>query len=301
MKISKIAKRSWFWGLGAVLMALTISGCGGPYLLTAEDVVSPTDEESTLVGKLEKRGVFVLNEGIADQDVKFYVNDEFIGAARTDEEGYAQITRPGTPAGTATMRIEYADEGTVLAESTANIFTWQQNQPILITDIDDTICQTQEGLLIGISYDDYSEPLPGAPEAMSELAKSFKIVYLTARPREVLPKTKRWLENNGFPDGPVFTWDIDNDPWSQLQYKELQLDQLTSKFNKITIGIGNTEKDITAYRDHGLFSIFIDPKSRSKQIDQGVKLPDWTKVLELFQKNPQLLNLQSSNETVELP
>lgn len=288
-------------GIAILLIGLMTVGCGGPYLLSAEDGVSRTDEESTFVGKLEKRGFFVLNEGIADQDLRFYVEDEFIGTARTDDEGYARITRPGTPAGTGNIRVEYADGDNLSVESTAKMFTWPQDQPILVADIDDTLCQTQEGLLIGISYDDYSKPLPGAPEAMRELAKSFKIVYLTARPREVLPKTRRWLENNGFPEGPVFTWDIDSDPWSQLKYKNLRLDQLTEKFNEMTLGIGNTTNDLTAYRDHGLFSILIDPKSRSQLIEQGVKLPNWTQVREFFEKNPQWLTLQDPNPTVELP
>jgi hypothetical protein len=301
IEISKTNKHvNWLW-IPILFIGLLISGCGGPYSLTADDVVSPANEDLTLTGKLEKRGVFVLNEAIANQDVKFYVNDEFIGAPSTNDKGYAEIVRPGTQSDTATIRVEYGDENNLLAETTAKLFIWQQDQPILVTDIDDTLCQTQEGLLIGISYDDYSEPLPGAPEGMRELAKSFKIVYLTARPREVLAKTKRWLQNNGFPDGPVFTWDIDSDPWSQLEYKELKLDRLKEKFSKITIGLGNTDNDLIAYRDHDLFSIIIAPKSQAQNIEGGVKLPDWTKILELFEKNPQLFNLQNPNEAVELP
>jgi hypothetical protein len=289
-------------GLLTVLFCLVIGGCGSPYLLSLEDTVCPSnDEETTLTGKLAQNGLFIFNQELADQTIDFYINDELLGECTTDSEGYAEITLPAQTQTTSTLKAAYNDGQGGTVETTATLFAWESDSPILVTDIDDTLCEPLFASLVGVSYDDLSDPLSGASEAMQQLAESFHIIYLTARPREYNDKTKRWLSDNGFPNGPLLMWDIDRDPWSQLDYKQERLDDLTGKFSKITIGIGNAQHDYTAYDDHAMFTILIDPESSAEKIDRGVRLPNWASVLELFEKNPQLYDLQSPDETIELP
>ncbi|NLE30501.1 MAG: hypothetical protein GX629_12625 [Phycisphaerae bacterium] len=301
MRFLKIPKRTGYLALWILFISLIVGGCGEPYLLTAEDVICSENETPALTAKLEERGIFIFNKPIPHQNVEFFLNDEWLGEGKTNEAGYVKISCPPEQPEATIIRIICHGGADEPIETTATIFTWSKNDPILVADIDDTLCQTQQGLLIGFSYDDGSSPLPGASETMNELAQSFRIIYLTARPRELIAKTKRWLKNNNFPDGPVLTWDIDSDPWSQLGYKQRRLDQLTENFSNITIGIGNTPKDITAYRDHGMFCIFIDPESRPERFDRGVKLPDWTKTLDFFQINPELYDLKNLDSPMKLP
>lgn len=47
-------------------------------------------------------------------------------------------------------------------------------------------------------------PFKGAAAVLNQLAKIYKIVYITARPKEAELITLKWIEKNGFPMGKIF-------------------------------------------------------------------------------------------------
>ncbi len=198
---------------------LLLAGCSSPYLLTVEDVVCPVGQKARLVGKLEYRGLVVFNPGSEDRDLEFFVDGRPVGSDDTDDEGYAKLKHRFDTAGRRVLEIRYRDRRGDVHQATASVFVWGDRRPILVVDIDDTVSQTKKRYLLGDGMD-RSKPLPDAPAVLSELAGRFHVVYLTARPREMAIKTRRWLADNGFPRGPVLTWDIDEYEWSSTEYKK---------------------------------------------------------------------------------
>jgi hypothetical protein len=280
----------------ALLTPVLVTGCASPYLLTVEDTVSGRGKKAQFFGKLEYRGVAVFNPGVRDRNLRFYLDDRLIGIRHTDDKGYAKLKHPFPTAGDRRLLVTYEDGPKRLAETAARIFVWDRYDPILVVDIDDTLCQTRVLALLA-DNDDPSPPLPGAPETLQILSRRFHIVYLTGRPREMIPKTRRWLEKNQFPVGPVLTWDIDKYPWSQADYKKKRIDKLQDDFENVTIGIGNTEKDYQAYRKRKLFSIILTGKGSSERTKNGVHVPDWSALRRLFALNPHLYGENLSYKT----
>jgi hypothetical protein len=262
-------------------------GCASPYLLTVEDVVCPVGSKVRLVGKLEYRGVAVLNKGIEDRDLRFFIDGEPVGTEDTNDEGYARLKQRFRVEGVCHLRIEYQDRRGLSHSAVADVFVWDRDRPVLVVDIDDTVARTRKRYLFGPG-EDRSPPVPGGAEVLGELAEHFNVVYLTARPREVAAKTRRWLANQGFPAGPVLTWDIDEYEFSATEYKKDRLDDLTDRFEHVTIGIGNADSDHRAYRKRKLLTILIDPHQVAAGIERGMRLPGWPAVRRLFALNPRL-------------
>ncbi|MHC4234753.1 MAG: LNS2 domain-containing protein [Planctomycetota bacterium] len=273
-----------------------LSGCASPYLLTAEDVVRPVDEKARLVGKLEYRGVAVFHEGIEDRELRFFIDGRSAGRDDTNDEGYARLKHRFESPGHHKLEVRYTDRRGHTQTATAAVFVWDQATPILVVDIDQTLSRTKKRYLLGDGAD-RSQPLPGAATVLNELARRFRVVYLTARPRELAVKTRRWLADQGFPPGPVLTWDVDEYEWSATEYKKDRLDELTDDFDHITIGIGNAESDHVAYRKRKLLTILIDPHGAPTAIAGGVRLPDWSAVRRLFTANPHLYDADLSYKT----
>ena len=291
---------SWFQvggplGLVCCAVALALSGCASPYLLTVEDVVCPVGEKARLVGKLEYRGVAVLNKGIDDRDLRFVVGGQLVGDDETNDEGYARVKHRFDSPGVADLEVQYEDGRGRVHSALGRVFVWSQDRPVLVVDIDGTVSQTKTRYLLGNGLD-RSKPLPDAASVLGELAERFCVVYLTARPREMAVKTRRWLGDHGFPPGPVLTWDIDKYEWSATDYKKDRLDDLKDQFDHVTVGIGNAESDHKAYRKRKLLSILIDPDAPAggAEIERGVAVPDWAAVRRVFATNPCLFDPELS-------
>lgn len=281
---------------------LLVAGCRSPYLLTVEDCVGRVGDDVRLIGKLEYRGLAVFNKGLDDRDLSFHLDGRRVETDETNGEGYAKAEHEFDRPGVHRLVVAYDKNGDRKAETAATVFVWRERDPILVVDVDGTLARTQKRYLISTSSPDRSPALEAAPEVLVALSEHFQIVYLTARPREMISKTHQWLQRNGFPVGPVWTWDVDRDPWSRADYKEHRIDDLQDEFDCVTIGIGDQKSDHEAYQERKLFTILLDSDERPRHIRRGVMLPDWTAVRELFARNPQLYDADLSYKCeVELP
>jgi hypothetical protein len=288
---------------GFLCLALAVSaGCRSPYLLTVEDCVGRVGEEVRLIGKLEYRGLAVFNKGLDDRNLSFFLDGRRVDTDDTNHEGYAKAEYEFHRPGAHRLVVAYDADGERKAETAATVFVWQRHDPILIVDVDGTLARTRKRYLLSFSSPDRSPAMEAAPDVLLALAERFQIVYLSARPREMIPKTHHWLQRNGFPIGPVWTWDVDRDPWSREDYKEDRIDDLQDDFDCVTIGIGDQESDHEAYRKRKLFTILLDSDEPPQHIRRGVMLPDWSAVRDLFARNPKLYDADLSYKCeVELP
>lgn len=125
-----------------------------------------------------------------------------------------------------------------------------ERAPVVLVDLDDTIYEKDAGA-----------SMRGAPEALRELATDHLVVYLTARPTYAkVPglthnrlDSKEFLEQEGFPDGPLFTSSVWN--WmvrgqgggkveSFRQLREFGVD-------RVALAVGDRPHDLEAYLENG--------------------------------------------------
>jgi hypothetical protein len=291
---------AWLACLAGVFAALA-GGCQS-YLLTVEDRVCRVGEKARMVGKIEYHGVFIFNKGLDDRKLFFYIDDKLVGTDESNGEGYAGVKYRCDSPGNHRLFVAYDNDATRRAEASAELFVWpDDDRPIIVVDIDDTLAKSSPLRLVFKSRD-RSPPMEDAADVLGELSRHFHIVYLTARPRELFVKTRQWLNQHGFPAGPVLTWDEDKDPWSRTDYKKARIDQLQDEFKHVTIAVGNSSKDHEAYLKRKLFSIIIKPEKVPGPIQHGVRLSGWAEIRELFERNPQLYEKDFSYKTyVKLP
>jgi len=292
----------WIYIMAGILTGVILGpGCASSYLLSVEDALCRSGDKTRLAGKLEFKGVAVFNKGLDDRRLNFYLDDEWIGHDDTNGEGYASIKYPFTEPGTRRLRVSYPLNKSETIETSADVYIWDRGRPILIVDIDGTLCQTNNWSLM-MGQEDPSPPLPGAAETLRELSEQFGVVYLTARPRDLIPKTRRWLHRHEFPPGPLLTWDVDKYPWDQANFKKKRIDKIQNDFNGARVGIGNTKTDRQAYHKRKMFSILLDPNHPPAEIDAGARVPDWRTVGLIFQANPELATPNASHKiNIRLP
>lgn len=277
------------------------AGCHSSRFLTVEDHVCRAGDDVTLIGKLEYRGVYIFNRGTDDKHLHFFLDGRPIGNDETNEEGYARVNCDFHEPGVHRLVVAHGRDGVWDAEDAAAVFVWQKHEPILVVDVDYTVADTRVRDLLSLFGTEESEPMTDSPEVLGELARSFHVVYLTARPRELIPKTREWMNRHGYPAGPLLTWDMDRHPWSQGEYKRERIDDLQDHFEAVNIGIGDRSHDREAYWKRNLFPIMLEPDS-PVSVDDAVYLPDWSAIRELFARNPQLFSPKlRRDEPVSLP
>jgi phosphatidate phosphatase PAH1 len=80
-------------------------------------------------------------------------------------------------------------------------------------------------------------------------AKGYTIVYLTARTHDLRAESRSWLEDLGFPTGPLIT---ENGAKADV-YKTLWLKRMIQSFGwEVVAAYGNADTDITAYDNAGI-------------------------------------------------
>lgn len=91
--------------------------------------------------------------------------------------------------------------------------------------------------------------VPGSAQCLRELAQTYTIVYLGARPASTLSCTEEWLQKMGFPKGPVYLAETHEERRALVQdFKE--------KFDFIA-GIGDRWDDNELHSEIGCFSIIL--------------------------------------------
>lgn len=185
--------------LGAVLMLPLLGGCGR-FVLTADDVVCIPGQDVLFVAQLDRETIWGLRKAVEDCPVVFALDEQPIGTARTDEEGRARLaSQVADIPETARVRVTVPSHPE-LAAATGRVRHWSADRVIIAVDIDHTISNTDLDELLFEPRDIASAPLPNSVATLHELAKHFELMYVTARPRFLLEKTRDWLAQHHYPD-----------------------------------------------------------------------------------------------------
>jgi hypothetical protein len=256
--------------------------------LTSFDRLAEPGAPVELLAKIENDGPGFLNRDLSDVEIEFLAKP----AAERPPAAPEPAPHPGGPVGPGAVSLGTAKSGkggmAVLPWKAplepGNHFFWvrlkdpsrmrlrepevlftisvlTRDQPVLITDIDNTIARTK--LMEAIGHDPGEmEALPGSPQVLGELSRTYRIVYLTARSTYLAHRTRNWLAFHGFPAGPVLLRDLHSEwgnfNWSEGEFKKRFIrDEIKRRWPEVRWGIGNTEGDIEAYAGNGIHALVL--------------------------------------------
>ncbi len=272
--------------LAAVALVMA-AGCGRPMLTVSDAIViggcqTPIDAYAEHVSPL----------GDLDQllgvPVTFSAGGKDLGTSLTDRRGFARH---------CCHLHEHVDEvearATIDGQMVAargRVFEWKPDRPIIVCDIDETISATNYGTLLDDHEEDTgSLPLDGAAQTLRRLSERFHIIYMTARPRPLFEKTKRWVRRHGFPDAPIVTAPTLAEAIGVEKFKGQAIAEYQAVADNILLGIGNANTDSEAYAANGLLAILLDMGDTNHFRAHAVVLSDWKAIDRFFEANREML------------
>ncbi len=131
-------------------------------------------------------------------------------------------------------------------------YLWPSGTKFVVFDIDGTLTTSDNELLMQLTDESYTPMMMTAANTMVQAwaQKGYAVVYLTARPHLYRAETRAWLDQLGFPGGPVITANSGNDPQT---YKTLWLNRMITDFGwSAEAAYGNAVTDIGAYAAAGI-------------------------------------------------
>ncbi|HLG43030.1 MAG TPA: hypothetical protein VI643_06670 [Planctomycetota bacterium] len=246
---------------------------------TVFDSVALPGEPVAVLARFERRLFGVLRWFSAGVDARFEVEGRRI-ETRTEGGGYAQAFLPSLPTkGMRAVSLEPTSAGQGAA--------WVEpaDRPLLITDLDQTISQPSAFSFWWRPLNSI-EPFPGALETLRKAAETRLIVYLTARIDLVLGKTRAWLKQRGFPDGPVFCRHRRSPGATSEAFKRETVALLKNRWPRISFGIGDKELDVRAYTANQVPAIRFapSPASAPPSIDGVRTCASWAEIDEIVNR-----------------
>jgi hypothetical protein len=272
MKAIRTVGRSW--RALAPLAAMLLVACATP-LLAVDDVMIFEDGRTRFVAFVEQERGWMLR-GVPNVDVHFIVDEQEVATARSDERGFVVVVAEvgGKPE-------SFRSQG--------KLIQWRSDRVIVACDIDSTISETSLQALFFEDTDRESGPIAGSPEALHEIARDYEIMYLTARPRFTLEKTRRWLEDHGYPRAPVITSLTVGDALAQTGYKTRVIRSLRRHYENLLIGIGNTSIDSESYGANGILTLLVRPGGDITFGRHAIEFHCWEQIRTFFRANRELL------------
>ncbi len=264
----------------SLCLTLAAAGCGAQdlllgaergYLFTAFDTLALPGEEVPVRARLQGGDFLRDKEGVT---VRFHRGGDLFAAAETDAEGVARVTFTPPSPGNYVFTAEVAPiglEDLPPRPTEVLVACRPADAPMMVVDLDKTLVASGfETVLAGDP-----EPMPHSPEVMDRLAERYSVVYLTHRPEYFGPKSKSWLEDHGYPRGPMLLSTVRGFLKGSRDFKTAMIADLKKRFTAIQVGVGDKIGDALAYHDNGLASYLIPPipegpkdlEERAKKID----------------------------------
>jgi hypothetical protein len=134
-----------------------------------------------------------------------------------------------------------------------------RNTPLFVSDVDGTLTTSETAEVPALLTGALPDAHPDAAAALTLLAnRGYRAMYVTARPEQLVQRTRDFVAAKGFPPGIVHTTMslTGANGSAAITYKTNELAMLAGKGLKPAWDFGNTETDAAAYENGG-----IQPKS----------------------------------------
>ena len=186
------------------LLALAlIAGCGGQYTFTVPDQIATTGGSAAAVIRLQQFEFASLKRSIHNAPIRFSIADGPQRASFTDELGFAAVNVPApNEPGRFELTISLQDADGDEAVTTAPTYVWKPESPVIAVDLD------------SLPTASHSDSAP-ARNAMLELSKHYKILYLTKIDPWRLRDARALVTQGSYPDGPILVWQRSYAHWTR--------------------------------------------------------------------------------------
>lgn len=242
----------------ALLLVVTAAADAGPWdvVTTNHDAVTTPGEVVDVTAKFERRGWSYFRPDIKYAQVEYDLGGGSSFQTRTDRDGVSHAGVRAASAGTYPTKVRLTGKGAV---ADGRLFVLETTKPVVVIDIDETLSHLSSWRVPfwGADADTY----PGAPALVNDLARTYTVVYLTARDDVFDEITRIFLARHGFPDGPVLYNDLGFTSWDELtqldskrhgDFKLAVIQAMQQRGVNVVFGIGNAETDAFAYENAGL-------------------------------------------------
>jgi hypothetical protein len=264
------------------------SGCARP-VLSVDDAVVLGGAQMPAKAVVERPLALGFRSGVKKAVVQFSAADRPIGSGRTETKGAACTECALPPHGCSDFTATVTIDGKTIQRS-GTVFHWDADRTIVAVDIDDTLSLTNYASLMIGARDRGSRPYRGAVAAMNALARDYHIVYVTARPRFMLERTRQWLQAQGFPAGPLVVSASWAEWRNQSAYKRRALANLRKQWPNLLIGIGDKRGDVDAYVGNRMLTLIVNERDADRYGEKAVTLRDWQTLARYFTENRALLS-----------
>ncbi|MCC6873916.1 MAG: phosphatidylinositol transfer protein [Sandaracinaceae bacterium] len=226
-------------------------------------------------------GLAKFTYGLADDDLKdeevdvFLERDcggawESLGTVRTTDDGdhatvlgvedtggrvYLDLSSAGVTLPVGRHRLLYVVAGDH-STATQIVEILPAGARFVVTDVDGTQTESETAEWVSLLTGSGPAAQPSGAALLEAFARrGYHLLYLTARPDWLDPRTHQWLADNGYPPGIVhttltFTGALNA---AAQTFKEEELALLAASFpGGLYVAIGNTDSDIGAYATAGV-------------------------------------------------
>lgn len=290
-------RRTIAWTL--ILVCVSLSGGCAPALMTADDAVVRTDGNVNLRAYLERKTGKVARDSIENHTIRFLVNGQQVGEGRTDENGLATYLYPIGDRPAATFVAETEIDGQTLRDERP-IFQLKPGRIGIIVDIDGTVSHTDSMDVVTSKVSRKSRPIDLSPRVVKKLSETYNVAFLSARPRFLLEKSRRWIKEHGYPDVPLYTAPGLRRAMKPGEFKREALKQIRQAFPDVMIGIGDLESDAYAYGANNMLTLIVGQEPDEDFGNHALLLPNWQMLDRFFDANSELLlDPQRLQQTIE--
>jgi hypothetical protein len=243
-------------------------------MLNVTDVIARPYEQVDLVAHLELRSSLLTTGRLSAIAIRFERGGEWLGTGRTDSTGKATV-KCDAGSGTWEYRAS-AVIGDRQYRSLGRVYVWEADKPIVAIDIDETVIRSNYASLVLDPFDK-SPPMPQSRPVIERLSERYGIVYISARARLFRDKTQHWLDEHGYPPGPIALGDDFGSVLLQHHAKLTILRKLRRLRPTVGVGIGDKGADEYAFLANDMKCIIINPFYPFRQ-DGTIVLRDWQEV-----------------------
>lgn len=279
--------------MAVALLSISLSSSAArKTLLSPYQKLKSLGTEFSLEVKLEEARYLPFRKDISNHKVTFYYKDgseiKELGSDITNKEGNASIHLPGAlVTGNFNFYAKFSGSRKYKKSHTDILITVvDPSRKVVLTDIDKTISDAS-GAAVLLKPNHKIPALPNSVKLVNELAKTYQIVYLTARDDVFKQKTFAWLKQKKFPVGPTYFWDSNSDdlPRDHGEFKALVIKRIMKEIPNIVFAAGDKPHDVWAYRENGIRSYYIGEQDE-EIVPFAIRVTSWDQIMEHFSTFP---------------
>ncbi|HEX3477458.1 MAG TPA: hypothetical protein VHT91_20685 [Kofleriaceae bacterium] len=228
-----------------------IAGLGDPKHRGFDLVASADTATQTLEGWISYT---VVDKALEDEDVDVFACRagawRKVGTARTDDEGHFALALTGDSRLPVGMRDLFVS---VVGDRTGAEFLGYvapAGTPLVVSDVDGTLTSSENAFVETLALGGEPAVQPGAAQAFAAVTAAGKqLIYITARGNQFTAATRRWLDDKGFPRGPVRLSPsfITLPGGDTVEFKTGAISALSAAGLALSAGVGNRATDVAAY------------------------------------------------------